>query len=202
MCPWLLQKFDLISFLAEDKSINCLQNIFEFKVQCRYQVLITTSMELGHKTGVAGDRWQHCHCYYWNDHGLPAEETSISLHPEPLLNVLSPFLMTGHVNLLMLSPTGQRKWPISATTRTDALFYHLTFVPLPSQVGFHFISFWSADWWKSFIFSKPVWAPDCGPGGPRESSPQPQLREVLFTYLLEILSCWQETLTSDFNSDK
>jgi hypothetical protein len=27
-------------------------------------------------------------------------------------------------------------------------------------------------------------------------------REALFTYLLEILSYWQEMLTSDFNSDK
>lgn len=141
-------------------------------------MLILTGIESGYETGVAGDRysWWHCHCCFGSDCGLPEKRHFFFFFLSTLslpANVLSSFLMTGCVNLQTLSPTGQRKWPISKMTRTDALPYHLTFVPLPSQVRFNFISLWSTDGWKSLIFSKPAWAPPrlCGLGGPVRAWP-------------------------------
>lgn len=91
--------------------------------------------------------------------------------------------MTGCVTFRQLSPIGQRKWPISTTTRTNTLSYHLTFAPLPSQIGFNLIASWCTDRWKSLIFSKPVWAPDCGPGGPRESRAHSRRRERRYLHI-------------------
>lgn len=76
-------------------------------MQCRHQVLITTGIEVGHETGVRDDQWWHCHLCHWNDHGLPAEETFLTLQPEPPLSGPGPFLTTRYVKTL--SPTVPNK---------------------------------------------------------------------------------------------
>lgn len=166
-------------------------------MQLRDQVLIPTGVESGSETGVAGDRcsWWHCHC-------LRRETFFLSTLSHPQMSQV-PFWWQAVSTFRHFHPRAKENDP---SPKRQGRMPFLAISPLfLCPLRLDLILFLSDPQIDENLSSSPslpepqtVW-----PGrAPWERCPQPQQRGALFTYLLEILSCWQETPASDFNSDK